>query len=88
MNDGSSKLKTSAGNLLPVNNSTFFPAGPLENANNSQNDPATLFGAGDVRANENPALTSLQTLFVREHNRRADELALADPQLTDEQLYQ
>ena len=88
LNDGSGKLKTSAGNLLPLNDSTFFPGGPLENENNSQRDPATLFGAGDVRANENPALLSLQTLFVREHNRRADELAVADPLLTGEELYQ
>jgi hypothetical protein len=88
LNDGSGQLKTSAGNLLPLNDSTFFPGGPLENENNSQRDPATLFGAGDVRANENPALISLQTLFVREHNRRADELAVAEPLLTGEQLYQ
>ncbi|MCA9224966.1 MAG: hypothetical protein KDA47_05115, partial [Planctomycetales bacterium] len=43
---------------------------------------------GDVRANDNPALASLHTLLVREHNRRADELALADSNLTGEQLYQ
>ena len=39
--------------------------------------------AGDVRAIENPALASLHTLFVREHNRIAGELSG-----TDEDIYQ
>jgi len=33
-----------------------------------------LRGTGDVRGNENPMLTALQTLFPREHNRYAREL--------------
>jgi len=32
-------------------------------------DPSVAVVAGDVRANENLALTAVQTLFVREHNR-------------------
>ena len=60
------KLKTSAGNLLPLSGG--------------------FFQAGDGRANENPELTSLQTVFVREHNRLAAQFAA--PGLTDEQLYQ
>ncbi|MCA9156361.1 MAG: hypothetical protein KDA38_16325, partial [Planctomycetales bacterium] len=87
-NDGTGKLKTSPGELLPLNDLATFPDGTLENENNSPRDPATLFAAGDVRANDNPALASLHTLLVREHNRRADELALADSNLTGEQLYQ
>jgi hypothetical protein len=37
--------------------------GPLAGA------PTTAVEAGDVRANENVALTAIQTLFAREHNR-------------------
>ena len=44
--------------------------------------------AGDIRASENISLTSIQTLFVREHNRLANKIASDDPNLTDEQIYQ
>ncbi|RYJ01587.1 MAG: hypothetical protein EON47_10260, partial [Acetobacteraceae bacterium] len=43
--------------------------------------------AGDVRVMENPSLTALQTIFVREHNYQVDRLAAADPSLTGDQLY-
>src|SRR5262245_66600522 len=47
-----------------------------------------LFAAGDVRANENIELTSLHTLFVREHNRLAGRIAAANPGMSDEDIYQ
>lgn len=72
-------LKTSDGDLLPFNE-----AG-LENAGGTSE---TLFLAGDIRANENVALSSMHTIFVREHNRIATELAEQNPDLTDEELYQ
>ena len=47
-----------------------------------------MLTAGDVRATENPSLTALQTLFLREHNHWVDRLAAADPGLTGDQLYE
>lgn len=66
-------LQTSEGNLLPI---SAAETGRPE------------FIAGDVRANENSVLTSMHTLFVREHNRLATSLAEAHPDWTDEQIYQ
>ncbi|GMG83907.1 hypothetical protein LNKW23_31210 [Paralimibaculum aggregatum] len=43
--------------------------------------------AGEVRAAENIALTSMQTLFAREHNRWVDELAERFPELSDDELF-
>ena len=46
------------------------------------------FTGGDVRARENPGLTSLHTIFVREHNRIASLLNAMQPEQSDEELYQ
>jgi peroxidase len=81
-NDGTGRLKTSAGNLLPFN------VDDLPNVNGPVSDPRTLFVAGDVRANEQVGLTSMHTLWMREHNRIAGLLHGEFPQLTDEQVYQ
>ncbi len=76
------KLRTSANNLLPYNT-----AG-LANQNNGPTPASQLFLAGDIRANENLLLTSLQTVFVREHNRLVDKIAVQQPALNAEQQYQ
>jgi len=72
-------LKTSEGNLLPLNT----PG--LPNAGGTSGD---LFLGGDVRANEQLGLTAMHTLFVREHNRLATLLAVQNDSLDDELLYQ
>ena len=46
------------------------------------------FVCGDVRANENPLLLAMHTVFVREHNRLCDELFVSNPDWTDELIYQ
>ena len=65
------------------------PDGRLETSENG-NLPVVdgRFVAGDVRAGENPSLTALQTLFVREHNLQVDRLRAAHPELSGDQLYE
>lgn len=46
------------------------------------------FLAGDIRVNEQPGLTAIHTLFVREHNRLANGVADERPWLNDEQIFQ
>lgn len=79
-NDGTGRLKTSEGNLLPFNTNAFHNA-PTDH------DPS-LFLAGDIRANEQAALTAMHTLFVREHNRIASEIAAQIPSSSGELIYQ
>ena len=85
-------MKTSPGNMLPYDNTDYFTAdqiAALNMANDAQAVPESqLFAAGDVRGNENIELTTLVTLFVRNHNLIASELEKEHPDWTDEELYQ
>lgn len=68
-----------------------FEGGRLSTSENDLlpiDETTGFFEAGDVRANEQHGLTAMHTLFVREHNRIADEIAAGDSTLTDEEIYQ
>jgi peroxidase len=86
------QLKTSPGNMLPYDNSTYFTPDQLAVINMANDSGAVstqnLFVTGDVRGNENVELTTLQTLFVRNHNLIASQLQKEHPDWSDEQLYQ
>ena len=86
------KLKTSSGNMPPFNTTTGEFADPVDpNAPEMANATGIsnkIYVVGDVRGNENALLTAFHTLFVREHNRICDVLAVKNPDWDDEQLYQ
>lgn len=77
--DGSGKLKSSPGGLLPFNVDGLANAGGASDA---------LFLAGDVRANEQIGLTAMHTLFMREHNRLCDVIGDENPGLDGDAIYQ
>ena len=79
INDGTGRLRVSRGDLLPFND-TGLP--------NAGGDSANLFVAGDVRANEQVGLIAMHTLFVREHNRLAREIAKKDRNLSGDEIYE
>ncbi|MFK7760491.1 MAG: peroxidase family protein [Phycisphaerales bacterium] len=79
-NDGTGMLKTSAGDLLPFNTNGF------DNAPTSM-DPSFFLG-GDVRANEQIALTAMHTLFMREHNRIAQNIMDMHPEFTGDEIFE
>ncbi|XP_063745950.1 LOW QUALITY PROTEIN: eosinophil peroxidase [Eleginops maclovinus] len=56
--------------------------------NDSNAREVPCFIAGDGRVDENIALTSIHTLFMREHNRLARGLKRINPQWDSETLYQ
>ncbi len=76
------RLKMDAGGLLPRNIDRF------ENENPGDEPHPSMFLAGDTRTNEQHGLISMHTLFVREHNRLAAQVAADNPNFTDEQIYQ
>ncbi len=72
LRDEGGYMKLDANGLLPVVTGMMGPE----------------FAAGDVRANENVALTSMHTLFAREHNYWVDQIKAEHPRMSAEDLFQ
>ncbi|CAG9818166.1 unnamed protein product [Phaedon cochleariae] len=53
-----------------------------------QSPQEACYLAGDARVNQNPQLTLLQIVLLREHNRLADTLAKLNPHWDDETIFQ
>lgn len=79
-NDGTGRLKVSAGDLLPFN--TFG----LPNAGGANR--TDLFLAGDIRVNEQMGLAAMHTLWVREHNYWADRIRQRNKHLTGDEVFE
>ncbi|MBJ04154.1 MAG: hypothetical protein CMB65_05595 [Euryarchaeota archaeon] len=82
------KLKVSPnpwGDLLPVAQDDDQTAPPMSFVGFSAD---VRFIAGDSRANEHIALMALHVLFIREHNRLAENIAERNPDWADEDIFQ
>ncbi|GFT01604.1 peroxidase [Nephila pilipes] len=85
-NDGTGKMRinnTENGDVLPSGkdpDDIFCTA--------EEESQAKCFYSGDPRVNQHATLSSLQILYVREHNRIATLLKTMNPHWDDERLYQ
>lgn len=84
-----SSLRThSRGLLLTYTNDENMKYMPLTNSSTSCQSGATCYKSGDIRVNAQPHLTVMHTLWMREHNRIADQLAIINPHWDDEKIFQ
>ncbi len=75
-------LVTSPGDALPI-----MPGSPPAVPGAGAEPTPDFFISGDVRVNENPELTVVTTMFVREHNYWVGLLKAENPTWTGDQLY-
>lgn len=66
----------------------FVAAAPSACRQDPQGERVECFSAGDSRVSEGLPLTSLHTLWLREHNRIAEALTQVNPQWSPETVYQ
>lgn len=71
-------------NMLPLLTETGLPT----DIGSLGQNVSLVFSAGDSRVSENLIITSLQTIWAREHNRQAAQVKAANPTWNDEQIFQ
>ncbi|KAK8376103.1 hypothetical protein O3P69_008672 [Scylla paramamosain] len=83
-------LRTFSNGLLQFSPKNYLPILPKNQGGEceARERGAMCYSAGDSRVNEQPGLTAIHTLWMREHNRVARELHSFNPQWTDELLFQ
>ena len=88
--DKALRLRTGERGMMLIADDGMLPKGieGVDMANPVGLASEELHSAGDVRANENPALLAMHTLWAREHNFHASRLAEENPEWSDEQLFQ
>ncbi|XP_076221043.1 peroxidasin isoform X2 [Nomia melanderi] len=86
--DVAKALRSGKGGLLNTQRKNLPMPSPKYESCRSANKAFPCFLSGDSRVNENPGLTLMHVLFLREHNRVATELGQLNPHWDDERLYQ
>ncbi|OWF55956.1 chorion peroxidase-like isoform X2 [Mizuhopecten yessoensis] len=80
------KLLRDGAFLQSQGNNDLLPLNP--NAVCAQASRTKCFRAGDVRVNQQPALISLQTVWMRHHNNVARTMKNANPDMNDDDVFQ
>ncbi|ODM94302.1 Peroxidasin [Orchesella cincta] len=85
------QLRAFNGGRLAVNTNNVWLLPTVAQVEERTNKKIPFMGkylAGDERVNEMPALTTMHTLLVREHNRIAGEVQQVRPQWSDDEVFE